>query len=243
MNKGIAIAILLLLLSGKVTLAGPPFGTDDPEPVEFHHWEFYISSMNQLQPGNSSGTLPHFETNFGVIKNCQLHIELPLNYVQTAGTGFHYGYGNTELGFKFRFWKNTDESLQIGIFPILEIPTIRNAEFSTNKVQAYLPLWIQKSWGRFTTYGGGGYWINPGPGNTNWTYGGWEAQYDFSKHLTLGSELFFRSSQVKGEKSLTGFNLGGFINFSEKIHLIFSAGHSITGNPAYTTYTGLLITI
>ena len=26
------------------TLAGPPFLTDDPEPVPFKHWEFYLFS-------------------------------------------------------------------------------------------------------------------------------------------------------------------------------------------------------
>jgi hypothetical protein len=28
---------------------------------------------------------------------------------------------------------------------------------------------------------GAGYWINPGSGNKNWVFAGWEAQYDFSE--------------------------------------------------------------
>jgi len=29
-----------------VAVAGPPFVTDDPEPVDYRHWEFYIASMH-----------------------------------------------------------------------------------------------------------------------------------------------------------------------------------------------------
>ena len=63
---------------------------------------------------------------------------------------------------------------QIGTFPIIEIPTIRNSEFGNGKAQLYIPVWIQKSWDKLTTYGGAGYWINPGSNNKNWVYTGWE---------------------------------------------------------------------
>ena len=60
-------------------------------------------------------------------------------------------------------------------------------------MQAYLPIWMQKSWGKFTTFGGGGYWINPGTGNKNWIYAGWEAQYDINKTFSPGCEIFYNS--------------------------------------------------
>jgi hypothetical protein len=42
---------------------------------------------------------------------------------------------------------------------------------------------------------------------------------------------------------MIGFNLGGFINFTEKFHLIFSAGHSLTNDSVFSSYIGLLWTI
>jgi hypothetical protein len=231
------------VLTGSSCLAGPPFGTDDPEPVDFRHWEFYMSSMDQFQPGFSTGTLPHFEVNYGVVSNCQIHVELPMNYSYNANKEFSYGYASTELGFKFRFYQSKDKSFQIGTFPIFEVPTVKNENFSNNKLQTYLPVWIQKSLNRFTTYGGGGYWINPGTNNKNWVYAGWEIQYDLSKHLTLGGELFYKSPPVDNGHSYVGFNIGGFLNFSEKIHFIYSLGHSITGEQTTTAYAGILITI
>lgn len=230
----------LLIQSG---YAGPPFGTDDPEPVEFRHWEFYMSSMDQFQPGFSTGTLPHFEVNYGVVSNCQIHIEVPMNYSYNSNKEFRYGYAYTELGFKFRFFLSKDKSFQVGTFPIFEVPTVKNGNFSNNKLQTYLPVWIQKSWGKFTTYGGGGYWINPGENNRNWVYAGWEIQYDLSKHFTLGGEIMYKTPTTSTGHSFTGFNLGGFVNFTEKFHFIYSIGHSITGDHTTMAYAGFLITV
>jgi len=238
--------IILLFFIGlcNLVLGGPPFITDDPEPVEFMHWEFYISSINQLQPGNLSGTLPHFEINYGVVKNVQIHLLLPFNYSFTTHQKIQYGYAYTEIGVKYRFIKENNFFPQIGTFPIIEVPTIRNKTFSNNKPQIYFPIWIQKSWNKFTTYGGGGYWINPGKDNKNWIYTGWLLQYDFSKIITLGGELFYHSAASIEDANFIGFNLGGYLNFSDKFHIIYSAGHNFysRGN-IYMLYAGLLWTI
>lgn len=237
--------ILLLLSSLLITrfcVAGPPFNTDDPETVGFKHWEYYLSSMHFIQPGKMTGTLPHFEVNYGVIQNGQLHMELPMNYDYIQHQDFRYGYSNTELGFKYRFFQNKDKSFQIGAFPIFEIPTIKNKNFDNN-LQIYLPVWVQKSWKKWTTYGGCGYWINTGTNNKNWLYAGCEVQYDFSERFTLGGELFYRTASSDTGSSFAGFNLGGLINFTDKLHLIFSFGHSITTDKSFMSYIGFLVTI
>jgi hypothetical protein len=238
----LVLALFISISGTRISYAGPPFGTDDPEPVGFRHWEYYLSSMDQFQPGFATGTLPHFEFNYGLIRGCQIHCEIPMNYSLTRDKEFQYGYAYTEVGFKYRFFKSKDGSFQAGTFPIFEIPTVKNTNFGNNKMQVYLPVWVQKSWGRFTTYGGGGYWINPGNGNKNWIYAGWEAQYDISKRFTLGGELYYKSPPADGTRSYVGFNTGGFVNFSENFHFIWSIGHSIGGNTT-TAYAGFLITI
>jgi hypothetical protein len=236
------ITLFSLLLITRLCHAGPPFDTDDPEPVGFKHWEYYLSSMHAVQPGFMTGTLPHFEMNYGVIPNGQIHMELPMNYNFIEHKDFQYGYSNTELGFKYRFFQSKDKSFQIGAFPIFEIPTVKSKYFGNN-LQVYLPVWIQKSWKKLTTYGGGGYWINTGTDNKNWLYAGWEVQYDFSERFTLGGELFYRTASSVGSKSFTGINLGGLVNFSDQFHLIFSFGHNITGDKSFMSYIGFLVTI
>lgn len=243
-KKYSALFVILLFISiHQHVFGGPPYNTDDPETVRYKHWEYYISSINTNQSGVWSGTIPHLELNYGLVPNVQVHLLLPMNYTYSAGRGADFGYGDTEFGVKYRFIRETDNSPQIGVFPIIEIPTVRNNEFSNGKPKIYLPVWAQKSWDKLTTYGGAGYWINPGSDNKNWIFAGWEIQYDISPTLTLGGEVYFHSAETKTSKSGTGFNVGGSVNPNEKFHIIFSFGHSLTNDHLFTSYLGLLWTI
>jgi hypothetical protein len=240
----IVIILIFSCINFDNIYAGPPFLTDDPEPVELKHWEFYIASTSLFEPDNFSGTLPHFETNFGILTNVQIHLLIPFNYIVKSHQKIHYGYSNTEFGVKWRFIRENKNNPQIGIFPVIEIPTFRNFEISDNKTQLFLPVWIQKSWNKFTTYGGGGYWINPGINNKNWFFAGWLWQYDFSDMITLGSEIFYHTAESIDDKSCVGFNVGGNLNFNKKFHFIYSFGYnkSLKGN-SLMSYGGFLWTI
>ena len=37
--------------------AGPPFKTDDPQPVDLHHWEFYLASQQTFEVHGTSATI------------------------------------------------------------------------------------------------------------------------------------------------------------------------------------------
>ena len=242
-KKYLVLFGILFFMNVQHGYAGPPFNTDDPETVRYKHWEYYISSINMHQSGGWFGTSPHLEFNYGIIPNVQVHLLLPMNYDYSPGQGADFGYGDTEVGIKYRFVQETDDLPQIGVFPIAEIPTVKNNEFSDGKAKIFLPVWVQKSWGKLTTYGGVGYWINPGNDNKNWIFTGWEIQYDISDAVTLGGEVCFHSADTKTGKSGTAFNLGGSVNPTEKFHIIFSFGHSLTHDRFFSSYLGLLWTI
>lgn len=241
--KYILLTGILMTMCIQYTNAGPPFVTDDPEPVEYRHWEYYISTINTFRTNNITGIIPNLEVNYGLIPNVQVHLILPLNYIYSKDRGFITGYANTELGMKYRFVQETENIPQIGTFPILEIPTINNNEFSSGHIQLFIPIWAQKSWGKLTTYGGAGYWINPGINNNNWFFSGVEMQYDFSPVLTLGGEIYYQTKDTSESKSSLGFNAGGSFNTTKKFHIIFSVGHSMINESLITTYLGLLWTI
>jgi hypothetical protein len=224
-------------------LGGPPFKTDDPQPVDFLHWEFYFASMQQFERHATSATAPHFELNYGVIPNMQLHLVVPIGYLHDE-RGSHYGYSDTELGVKYRFLDETESIPQIGVFPLVEIPTGSETKgLGSGHTQVYLPLWLQKSWGKFTTYAGAGWWYNPGEGQKNWMFVGWEAQYEFSDLLTLGGELYSQTADNEEATSSTGFNVGGFINISENHHILFSFGQTLSHSETVTGYIGYQLTI
>jgi len=244
LNKKYGIlSFILIFIKFQVCYSGPPFGTDDPETVMFRHWEYYISSMNNYHEGVWSGTSPHFEINYGLVPNVQVHLLLPINYDYVQHEGGNIGYADTEFGIKFRFIQEKDNSPQVGVFPIIEIPTVKNSEFSDGKAKIFLPVWVQKTWGKITSYGGAGYWINPGANNKNWIFAGWEAQYNFSPAITLGGELFYHSASSNDDKSGAGFNVGGSVNPSEKFHIIFSFGHGLINDHIFNSYIGFLWTI
>jgi hypothetical protein len=231
-------ALAALLVAGRAS-AGPPFVTDDPEPVDLHHWEVYISSIYQHVTGGSSGTLPHIEINNGAAPNMQLHIIMPAAFSVASGGPMEYGIGNIELGMKYRFIQEAKTTPMVGIFPLLEVPTgDAGRGLGTGHLQTFLPVWIQKSWGAWTSYGGGGYWINPGAGNRNFWLVGWLLQKDLNKRWTLGGELFYTSPSVAGGRSQFNFNLGGQYNFDEGHHLLFSAGRSFSGDTDFMSYVG-----
>jgi hypothetical protein len=223
--------------------AGPPFRTDDPQPVDFLHWEFYIASMQHYTRNESDATSPHIEINYGAFSNVQIHLLAPLGYVH-SNEGTHYGYSDTEIGVKYRFIEETETVPQIGSFPLIEIPT-GNADklLGSGNFQAYFPLWIQKSWGKFTTYGGGGVWFNPGTDRKNWIFTGWEFQYEFSESIILGSELTYQTADTQNAESSTGFNLGGYLNLSERHHILFSFGRTLSGENVFSGYIGYQLTL
>jgi hypothetical protein len=86
---------------------------------------------------------------------------------------------------------------------------------------------VQKKWGDFQTYGGGGYWIANGPDNRNYWFFGWQAQYQLSDHWTLGGEIFHAGAQAVGRSTSSGFDVGGYYNFDEHNHLLFSVGKGL----------------
>ena len=232
----------MLLLIPAVGLAGPPYTTDDPEPVEYQHWEFYLASQLSKDTDGWSGTCPHFEMNYGAYKNLQLHVIAPLSFVQPTEASSHMGYGDTELGAKYRFIEEGKWRPQIGIFPIVEVPT-GNKGLGNGHTQVFLPIWLQKSFGKWTSYGGGGYWINPGTGNKNFSFVGWQIQRKLNERLSVGTEIYHTSAKEIEGKSETRFNVGMVYDFNERHHLLFSAGRGITGENKAQFYIGYQLTI
>lgn len=231
--------------------AGPPFLTDDPEPVDYQHYEFYTFTMGTVVTGDTSGVGPAWEYNYGIIPNGQFHLIAPLAFDSPSGGSTQFGYGDTELGFKYRFVQEDKNGSRpmVGIFPLLELPTGNEAEgLGAGHVRAFFPVWVQKDLGNdWLTYGGGGYWINHGSGTLDkdfWFFG-WLLQKQVTKQLAIGGELYHETAQTSDGKDTTGFNIGGIFDIDEHNHLLFSAGRALQNASAtnlFSWYLGYQIT-
>ncbi|HEX4368440.1 MAG TPA: hypothetical protein VH023_16505 [Rhodopila sp.] len=219
-----------LLLVSSPAFAGPPFRTDDPEPVDFQHFEINLISFGTQTSGGWSGVLPELEVNYGVLPNLQLHAIVPQGYSAPAFGRGGVGLGDVELGVEYRFITPGDNDWfpKVAVFPTVEVPAgDQKLGFSTGHAQFFLPLWLQKDFGRWTVYGGGGYWINPGIGNRNYSFVGAVLSRQVTEKLSVGVEVFHQTSSGDGIKDSTGFNVGGIYDFSERWHLLSSVGSGI----------------
>jgi len=216
-----------LLVLATAARAGPPFITDDPEPVDTGHWEVYAFSDGAFDAHDATGVGPSVEVNYGAAPNLQVHLIANLAYEFPSGAPGEFGLGDTELGVKYRLLDpgKDDWWPEVGVFPLVELPTGQARRgLGAGYVDAFLPVWVQKDFGKWTTYGGGGYWINPGPGNRDYWFAGWLLQRQVTDKLALGAEVFRTTSSMVGRAGVTGFNLGGQYDLDAHHHLLFSAG-------------------
>ncbi len=235
----IAVFLALVVISSPA-MAGPPFITDDPEPVDYEHGEINFFSQATTTRSGTSGIMPGVDANYGLLPDWQIHMTAQLAYNETDGgrhdlfgehhSNMPFGVGDTELGVKYRFLHEDEDGWlpQIAIYPLVELPT-GNAKknLGAGNTQEFIPLWAEKNFGPWQTYGGGGYWNNPGTGNKNYWFYGWVLQRKITDDLTLGGEVFHQTANKIGGLDTTGFNVGGSYDFTDDYHLLFSAGQGL----------------
>ena len=240
----LAVTLFLSFVVTQDAAAGPPYFTDDPQPVDFRHWELYLSATRVTDSGDRSGDAPHVEANYGVAPDLQLHLIIPVSHSQHAGVSTTFGLGDVEVGAKYRFVQETGARPQVGTFPLVELPSgDASRGLGSGHIRLFLPVWLQKSVGKWTTYGGGGYWINPGKGNRDWWFAGGQVQVQVTPFLAPGVEAFYQSPAVEGRSAEAHVNAGFVLDFGANHHLLFSAGRAFHGCDCKHVYVSYLLTL
>ncbi len=228
------------LLGASGAYAGPPFRTDDPIPVEPGHWEVFAFSTGTRVTGDTSGILPGIDANYGAAENLQLHATLPVAFDAPSGHPAVFGYGDTEFGAKFRFITGDENGWRpdVAIYPAVDFPTGDAARnLGSGHTRVFLPLWLQKSFGKWTVFGGPGYWFNRGGGNRNFWYYGAAAQRQIGDNLSVGLEIFYQTADTVDGKDQTGFNIGALYDLSDHYHLLLSAGRGLQHSAATNEFS------
>ena len=248
------VVLFVMLTAMRLHAQGPPYQTDDPVPVDYRHYEFYIFGGMDGTTAEIDSTGPAFEFNWGAVPRVQIHAILPWGVVAPSnnpvylpgGSGpTYFGLTDTELGAKIAFIKEGKRMPQIGSFTMFEMPTGNSDKgLGVGKVWYKLPLWLQKNIGNWLLDGGAGYQVVQQAGYRSFPYGGFLVKYRFGKRLELGSEVFaharegFAAAQTEAS---TMIDLGGYYHFKDHPgeQFLFCYGHSVAGQTENYAYIGM----
>jgi hypothetical protein len=217
-----AILWAIASLTAGSAWAGPPYITDDPEPTRTGGWENYLYISGTNTPGTTAGQAG-VELNYGAANNLQLSLTLPEDYV--LSNGLRAGGGDLDIGAKYRFLSAASDSWlpDAAVFPSVTVPTGAPG-FGTGHASLFIPVWLEKDFGKWSTFGGGGYDVNPGVGQRNYTFAGWAVTRSFGEHLNLGVEIYHQTPSISGGTALTNLGFGAIYQMTKHWAVMASGG-------------------
>ena len=222
------LAMIALGFASSSVVAGPPFLTDDPAPVDLHHAEINLIAQ-QTRAISGHGGSAAGEVNLGCAAETQCHVAVPIAFDHPAGGASQEGLGDIELGVKHRFLDQPGDGWSAAVYPTVDLPTgDAHRGLGNGRAQLLLPLWVQRSSGAWSWDVGIARLINRAPGARDSWFAGVLVQRSFGEWLTLGAEVFHRTSTATGEPSAAGFNVGAIVNIASQQNLLVSAGRGLT---------------
>lgn len=239
----LASAAMLFFAPLEPALAGPPYLTDDPEPTDTGHYEIYLfAGGSAARTGN--GVAGGIDFNYGAAPDLQLTAVVPLAWSDPATGRSATGLGNVELAAKYKFLHQDDVGVDVAFFPRVFLPAGTSA-VGERHVSLLLPLWIGRSWGAWSAFGGGGCTLDRGGGAQSFCEFGGALTRDVAPGLNVGAEIYHQGAGTVGGRASTYLGFGATFDLNENLHVMASGGPGIQ-NPAatgrYTWYAALLAT-
>jgi len=210
--------------------AGPPFLTNDPGTPGNGNWEINIAAMQTTVPDESVWQLPQLDVNYGLGERIQLSTEVPYVVVNRTGQPQASGWGNANLGVKWRFYDKGEGGWSLSTFPMYQ--TGGSAEAQRKGTAAagprlFLPLEVARKVGWLSVDLEVGTYI-PSGGGEHEDILGLVVGRQFSSRLELDVELY--GDHVHGAEYVTTLDVGGRYHLHRGINLLFMAGRSLSGN-------------
>src|ERR1700733_1255348 len=105
--------LLLLCLCPLAAYAGPPYLTDDPDPVDYQTFEIIPAYSVDRSRDSSEIDGPVADFNYGLAPDMHLNIGPGLVRTLPAAGPSEFGFGDTRVALKWRFIKETDDRPEI----------------------------------------------------------------------------------------------------------------------------------
>ena len=236
-----------MVLAGfaSTAIAGPPYQTDDPEPTDFRHYEIYFFAAGTHLP-DADSSAAGIDFNYGATPDLQLTAVFPLEREQERGAGAATGLGNVELAAKYRFLHQADSGWDASIFPRVFLPSA-SSEVGDDHFSLLVPLWVQKDFGSWSTFGGAGCVLNHGGAEArSFCMGGWALTRQIQEKLQIGAELVHSTADTRAGHAATGIGAGMRYDLTDNYHLMAYAGPGLqyaAENGEYSWYAAILLTL
>lgn len=243
MRSFVTTLVFCIGFGASAALAGPPYVTDDPEPTPYGHFEIYAFALGtEAREGHGGETGIDF--NYGGADDLQLTVVVPISYDAPVRSKAIHGVGNIELAAKYRFLHQDDFGWDVSLFPSVALPSF-SMRLGEPHASFELPIWAQKDFGKWSTFGGGGCTLNNGGDSKDYCFGGWALTRQVLPSLNIGAEIYHQTADAHGGKASTGVGFGATYDLSENYHLMASYGPGIqnaakTGRTSW--YAALLMT-
>jgi hypothetical protein len=232
-----------LLAIATPALAGPPYLTDDPEPADYQHFEIYAFTQGMTAQGGTSGQTG-FDFNYGAAPNLQLTATVPADYDFPSVGPAEGGFGNVELAAKYRFLTQQNFGLDVAAYPRVFLPSASTA-VGDQHASLFVPVWLQKDWGAWSAFGGGGCELNRGGDSRNFCEAGLVVADQVKSDLQLGLEIFHQTADTIGGEDTTSVGAGLLYDLNDHFHLLGYVGRGIENTDAtdrLNWYTSILFT-
>lgn len=238
----LACAAILSVVSG-TAMAGPPYVSDDPQPTDYQHYEIYLFTNGVNAPDRTTGA-SGIDFNYGAMPDLQLTAVAPIAYeIPTAGSTAA-GLGNVELAAKYRFLHQSQIGWDVAVFPRVFLPSA-SVRVGERHASFFLPLWLEKDWEKWSTFGGGGCELHRGGGSQDFCQAGWVLTRQVFPNLQLGAEIVHQTADTKGGQASTGLGVGVRYDLNDNFHLLGYVQRGLQNaakTARYSWYASVLLT-
>jgi hypothetical protein len=238
----VGAVILGFLTTLSMAQGGPPVITDDTGTVPKGHWEINTAfTIEHTSDGRLFGT-PLLDINYGLSKNTQFKVEIPILVLHPNGMRGISGPGNTNIGVRWRFRDEDDHHrIALSIYPQFEFnnPTASVRRGLVDRGPEFLmPLQIQTQIGKIGINGDIGYRFKRGMDEIIY---GVVFGRTFRERVDLLAEIHASQPTTHFSEAEVVYNLGSRVKLTGHFTLLLAAGRSLRSDrdPKFIGYAGI----
>jgi hypothetical protein len=226
-------------------LAGPPFITDDAAPTAVGMWEINLYNSGTTATG-SGFEQAGVSASYGLMEDWELNATVASAFAQAQGTPDVAGFGDIAIGAKIRVLHQASSWVDVSVTPGVTFPTHSNVVLGHDGVVPNVGVAVEKDWGGWSVFGGGSCTF-PGD-NFSQDYCLMDAAvtWQMTPTLQIGAEIYHATPGARLGLHTTGVGVGATYDFSDRYHLLVSAGpgiQNVTSADGFTWYGAFQITM